>query len=271
MDPFLKWAGGKRWILTRPEFSIPNYTGRYVEPFLGGGAVFFHINPKRAVLSDINPRLIDTYTAIKCDWEAVLDHLQQHQRNHSSEYYYKIRAEWSGDIFRRAAQFIYLNRTCWNGLYRENLRGQFNVPKGSKDKVLVEGENFHLISQRLQGASLYCRDFEETIDSTESGDFAFIDPPYTTAHNTNGFVKYNESIFTWEDQIRLRDAIVRAVRRGVTAVVTNADHHSVRELYHKYADLKAIDRVSIISGGQKGRGKTTELLISCGGGRVEYS
>lgn len=265
MNPFLKWAGGKRWIVNRPEFRIPKYTGRYVEPFLGGGAVFFHLNPKQAILSDVNPRLIETYEAIKSDWQMVVDKLSQHQMKHSDEYYYQIRSEQGHDIYSRAAQLIYLNRTCWNGLYRENQRGQFNVPKGTKDKVIIFGEDFSKISQRLQCASIVCRDFEATLDLAQAGDFAFVDPPYTTAHNKNGFVRYNEGIFTWGDQIRLRDAIVRATGRGVSVLVTNADHDSVRDLYSSYADLLSVERASVISGGQKGRGRTTELLIACEG------
>ena len=111
MNPFLKWAGGKRWLVTRPEFEIPEFTGRYIEPFLGGGAVFFHCRPAKALLSDINPRLIDTYQAIKSDWEAVLTWLKEHQDRHSNDYYYDTRKAWSSDLTERGAQFLYLNQT----------------------------------------------------------------------------------------------------------------------------------------------------------------
>ncbi len=264
MNPFLKWAGGKRWIVAKSAFKIPEYTGRYIEPFLGGGAVFFHSSPLKSILSDVNPRLIDTYQAIKTDWKAVLEHLRLHQVAHSDAHYYETRQTWSDDIYMRAAQFLYLNRTCWNGLYRENLRGEFNVPRGTKNKVIFDDEDFSLVSARLEGAELHCCDFEAVISMASEGDFVFLDPPYTTAHNNNGFVKYNEGIFTWNDQIRLRDASVLAAKRGVKVLMTNADHPSVRELHDGYAELAEVERASVISGGNKGRGRTTELLISYG-------
>ena len=270
MNPFLKWAGGKRWLVTRPEFEIPEFTGRYIEPFLGGGAVFFHCRPAKALLSDINPRLIDTYQAIKSDWEAVLTWLKEHQDRHSNDYYYDTRKAWSSDLTERGAQFLYLNRTCWNGLYRENLRGEFNVPKGTKNTIVFENEDLALLSAQLSSAELKCCDFSDAIATAGPGDFLFVDPPYTTAHNNNGFVKYNEGIFTWDDQIRLRDSLALAAARGAKILMTNADHTSVRELYEDHADLIEIGRASVISGGSKGRGRTTELLISnLGGKRVD--
>ncbi|WP_081035929.1 DNA adenine methylase [Rhodobacter capsulatus] len=263
-QPFLKWAGGKRWIISRHDFTLPSFSGKYFEPFLGGAAIFFHLSPKSAVLSDVNPRLIDTYKALKEDWAAVYDILKRHQQMHSKDHYYATRSNWSSDIFERAAQFIYLNRTCWNGLYRENLKGEFNVPMGSKDWVISEDDDFASIGAALKYADIKCADFEGVIDDSSEGDLVFVDPPYTTAHNMNGFVKYNESIFTWEDQVRLRDSIVRAVERGAKVVMTNADHSSLRQIYEGVGVCKSVARASVISGASSGRGKTTELLLSVG-------
>jgi DNA adenine methylase len=261
VNPFLKWAGGKRWIVSRSEFSVPNYNGRYFEPFLGSGAIFFNLNPSSAVLSDKNCNLIETYKAIQLNWRAVYDILYDHQQNHSTEYYYLVRSSNPADIFSRAANFLYLNRTCWNGLYRENLRGKFNVPKGTKSRVIFDDEDFSLISERLSNAQIFCSDFEAMLDLTENGDFAFIDPPYTTLENSNGFVKYNNSVFSWDDQVRLRGAVVRALNRGVKILMTNADDPSIYQLYSCNFTISRILRKSVISGVSDGRGLTSELLI----------
>jgi DNA adenine methylase len=266
MTPFLKWAGGKRWLVNRPDFQIAEYTGTYIEPFLGGGAVFFHHRPKTSKLSDINARLVDTYKAIKSDWKKVYNHLKAHQLNHSEDHYYRVRENWNGNLHERAAQFLYLNRTCWNGLYRENLKGQFNVPKGTKSSVISYDDDFATVSKILKGASIECCDFETTIENADRGDFVFIDPPYITSHNNNGFVKYNENIFTWQDQLRLRDSVLAAVGRGAKVLMTNADHESVRTLYRTCDKIVVIERASIISGINKGRGRTTELLLHFNGG-----
>jgi DNA adenine methylase len=256
----LKWAGGKRWLVDRAEFQIPAYTGRYIEPFLGGGAVFFSHRPKRAILSDANSRLIETYQALRDDWRTVVRILGKHHKRHCKEYYYEQRDATPAKPASRAAQFIYLNRACWNGLYRVNKMGQFNVPVGTKNWVLSEADEFDLTALALADATLVCCDFEETIAMAEGGDLIFADPPYTVAHNFNGFVKYNDKIFSWQDQVRLKDALVAARNRGVTVILTNASHDSVHELYRSHARLSRVARQSVISGAAKGRAGTEEAL-----------
>lgn len=264
LKPFLKWAGGKRWIVDRTEFTLPSFTGRYIEPFLGGGAVYFDLLPQRAILSDVNPWLIETYEAIKEEWPSVLALLKQHQELHSKEYYYQQRDAECSEKISRAAKFLYLNRTCWNGLYRENLRGKFNVPIGTKTRIIFEEEDFESISKSLAGAEITCCDFEVTIDQASDGDLLFVDPPYTTAHNMNGFVKYNQKMFSWDDQIRLRNSLVRAAKRGCRIVSTNAWHQSIYELYNDYARIVEVPRTSVISGSSRGRKITSESLIFMG-------
>lgn len=261
IKPFLKWAGGKRWIVDKSEFKIPDYSGKYIEPFLGGGAVFFHHKPKHGILSDINPKLIQTYQAIKDDWEKVWTHLKAHQRHHSKEYYYSIRSKKMQTPHTSAAQFLYLNRACYNGLYRENLKGEFNVPIGTKSKILMDNDNFELTSAALKHVKLVCCDFAKTINKAKENDFLFIDPPYTVAHNYNGFVKYNQNIFSWSDQIRLRNSIRNAYEKGVKILLTNADHKSIVDLYEGLGEYNRIERHSIIGGGQRYRRGTTEALI----------
>lgn len=259
--PFLKWAGGKRWLVERQGFNLPEYTGRYIEPFVGGGAMFFSTLPRRAILTDMNARLIETYIAIRDEVEEVLSNLVAHQERHSSEYYYSMRALKLHSRAERAAQFLYLNRTCWNGLYRENLRGEFNVPIGTKSKIIDPDEDLVAVSHALQGIEIAASDFEHTVDRAGLGDLVFADPPYTTAHNFNGFVKYNEKVFSWADQIRLRDAVVRAKRRGATILVSNAHHPSIFELYEGFGRLEEFTRQSVISGKVSSRSRTSEYLI----------
>ena len=214
MKPFIKWAGGKRWLLESNQINIPDFSGRYIEPFLGGGAVFFYLQPEKSILSDCNEKLINTYNAIKSDWKSVWRELQRFQNKHSPEFYYEERARIRRKAHTKAAQFIYLNRTCWNGLYRENLSGKFNVPIGTNSQVLLPDDNFQLTSSILQKASLIACDFEDTLLEARKGDLVFLDLPYTTAHNRNGFVKYNQSIFSWDDQTRLQQSIIAASERG---------------------------------------------------------
>jgi len=262
--PFLKWAGGKRWIAEELGLEGVDVKGRYIEPFLGSGAVFFCLHPARAILSDSNEELIRTYQALKDNWMAVYEELEVHHRNHSSVYYYKIRSKTPETEHEVAARFIYLNRTCWNGLYRVNLRGEFNVPIGTKDSVLLDSDDFQAVSRRLKNATLLASDFEEVIDSATAGDLIFADPPYTVRHNLNGFVKYNERLFSWDDQIRLRDALLRAKARGAQVLATNADHSSVSELYAGHFDVSRVSRFSAISSSSVTRGRYSELVIHCG-------
>lgn len=261
MLPFLKWAGGKRWLVQSGQLSIPSEYNRLVEPFLGGAAVFFALEPQAALLSDVNLDLIELYEVVR-DFPAALERVMRwHQHKHSHDHYYQIRGRVYRDPVWRAARTLYLNRTCWNGLYRVNRQGEFNVPIGTKSLVISEDESFEEASKLLQKAQIFCQDFEETIDACGEGDFLFVDPPYTVKRNMNGFLKYNEVIFRWEDQVRLCAALVRAKGRGCTIVVTNADHDSVRQLYAGIFAYRPVQRQSVLSGSSAGRGLTTEALF----------
>ena len=261
LTPFLKWAGGKRWLVANHPDVFPATFNRYIEPFLGSGAVYFHLSPSISILSDVNSELITTYRVIRDDWIELQKQLNILQSRHSDEYFYVVRSWTPIHPIEKAARFIYLNRTCWNGLYRVNRRGEFNVPRGSKDAVLLDTDDFSEIARRLKKASLHVADFEKTIDLADEGDLLFVDPPYTVKHNLNGFVKYNDKIFLWEDQVRLRDAIVRATQRGVFLVMTNANHESIRGLYRGFSK-KLLSRHSVLSGSAEGRGPTEELLVT---------
>lgn len=262
LAPFLKWAGGKRWLTSSQTAIFDVSFERYIEPFLGSGAVFFRLRPEKAILSDKNKELIATYQAVKDRPDLVVRYLRKYQAQHSAAYYYDVRSSRPRSRFMNAAKFIYLNRTCWNALYRVNLKGEFNVPVGTKNSVLLETDNFSLASDMLQGVDLIESDFEDVIDQSGVGDFLFIDPPYTVKHNLNGFVKYNEQIFSWSDQERLKAAVVRASARGARFLMTNANHESIRELYAGQFCEEVLTRHSVIAASSNKRERTTELLIS---------
>jgi len=256
----LKWAGGKRWLASSSLLPVPDQFERYIEPFIGGGAVFFRLSPDQSILSDINPELINLYRVIRDSPEALEMLLIEHHAKHTRDHYYQVRANLPSDTIAQAARTLYLNRTCWNGLYRVNLKGEFNVPIGTKAAVIMEGESFAARSDSLQQAEILCQDFEVTLALAQEGDFVFVDPPYTVKHNLNGFLKYNEKIFGWSDQIRLHDSIVAAADRGASVVITNADHESVRELYSDFT-YRQLRRTSVLAGDPSKRGKTSEAMF----------
>jgi len=263
VPPFLKWPGGKRWFVQNHSNWLIRAKKRHIEPFLGGGAVFFHLGPKKAVLSDSNEALIETYIAIRDDPDAVSELLRFHHDHHSRSYYYEMRDRRPRNIEVRAARFLYLNRTCFNGLYRVNLNGVFNVPIGSKTAVTLPTDDFAATSHLLRSAKLIASDFERVIAKACAGDFVYVDPPYTVKHNNNNFVKYNEHIFSWADQIRLAKAVRTAALRGAHILISNADHPSVRELYGEnvWSQL-SVSRFSRLASSSPFRRRTTELVVS---------
>ena len=159
---------------------------------------------------------------------------------------------------------LYLNRTCFNGIWRVNRQGEFNVPMGTKTRVVFDGESFGEIAEALKGAVLHVRDFEQTIEVAGGGDVIYADPPYTVAHNYNAFIKYNDELFRWADQIRLRDALRAAVERGASVLVSNANHKSTVKLYRGFGKVDVVPRYSVMAGAAERRAPTSELLISAG-------
>lgn len=261
LSPFLKWAGGKRWFISNHKDLIPYKFNKYIEPFVGSGAVYFYLSPSNAILGDCNKELIETYRAIQKNWKQVWSYLQKHHERHSKEYYYLIRSNIPQDLSSRAARFIYLNRTCWNGLYRVNLQGRFNVPIGTRSTVIFENDSFEEISKVLQNAVLHPKDFEELIDLAEVDDLVFVDPPYTVRHNNNSFVKYNEKLFSWDDQKRLQKSLLRASNRGAKILGTNAYHDCIINLYKDSFQTLCVSRNSPISSKASSRKKFNELVI----------
>ena len=262
VKPFLTWAGGKRWLVSGHRTVLPKAYKWHFEPFLGSGAVFFGLCPSRAYLSDANHALIETYCAIQDNWQSVWERLLWHQRRHSKEHYYWTRASKPRTVTSRAARFIYLNRTCFNGLYRVNRQGVFNVPKGTKENVTFPDDDFAMVAKALRSAHLVCSDFEEELHKARAGDFVYVDPPYTVQHNQNNFIKYNDRLFCWEDQKRLAAVIGEVSRRGALVLVSNANSPSIKSLYSAAEwNYVVLRRHSVLASAACKRQITTELAI----------
>lgn len=260
--PFLKWPGGKRWLANKIISKIaPRLANRYFEPFLGGGAVFFMLQPDNATLSDINPDLINVYRQVRDKPEALLERIKR--RKVTKENYYRIREQHIHHPLQRAVRFLYLNRTAFGGIYRLNRRGQFNVPYGGGQRTpscLWEQELIKAASRALKGKTLLVSDFEEVMEKARNGDVVYCDPTYTVAHENNGFLRYNEKNFSWEDQKRLASAARRAVRHGATVIVSNAFDRSLLDLYWPSKPVVYV-RNSLVSPNPAERRQVRECLF----------
>ncbi len=262
-NSFLKWAGGKTWFVKHQAHRVPKQFNRYIDPFIGGGSLFFYLEPNEAIISDLNEELITTYQAIRDDWNGVQSRLRTHANQHDENYYYRVRDQRPRTPVTIAARMIYLNRTCFNGIYRVNASGKFNVPKGSKDTVLRGDEKFEERSIILNRAEINHCDFEVTIDRAEEGDFLFCDPPYAVREEQS-FVLYTRNMFDWDDQIRLANALIRAKNRKVKIIMTNVNHPEVRALYVNEEGfvLDEVSRYCGIAGRGGKRQQYSELIVS---------
>lgn len=261
--PFLKWAGGKGRLIAQYEPYFPQPFRSYYEPFLGGGAIFFHLRPDHAVLSDINPELVNVYTCIRDQVNEVLKYLERHARQHSHDYYYHMRALHPSTSAERAARLIYLNRTCFNGLYRENANGQFNVPMGRyKKPKICDGVLLQAVSQVLQGVQIYQQPFEAILNVAESAqDFVYFDPPYHPISATSDFTAYSRGAFAAKDQQKLAQVFAELAQRGVRVMLSNSDCSFIRELYQDF-QIHTIQAARAINSNPQKRGKITEVLVT---------
>jgi DNA adenine methylase len=260
--PFLKWAGGKSRVISQYQPHFPEHS-TYYEPFIGGGAVFFHLMPNQAVLSDINEELVNVYRCIQAHVDDIIERLLVHQKNHCKDYYYSVRSHHSDDNVERAARLLYLNKTCFNGLYRENSKGYFNVPMGRyKNPKICDPSLLKSASRALQSVAIASEPFESILNRAHSPeDFVYFDPPYYPISATSNFTGYNRYSFTKDDQIRLRDTFVSLAERGVKVMLSNSDCPFIRELYDGF-NIHVIHAARAINSNAKKRGKITELLIT---------
>jgi len=266
--PFLKWAGGKRQLLPEIRKHVPTQFGRYFEPFIGGGAVFFDLFPagcgnvlRRVWLGDSNLELTTTYTAIRDDVEEVVKTLRAHARLHSEKHYYYVRGLRDLDGAALAARMIYLNKTGFNGLYRVNRSGGFNVPIGSyKNPTICDEPNLRACARTLQGVEVVGADFVTLMTAARAGDFVYFDPPYVPVNRTSDFTSFTAAGFGPADQERLAECARRLKSIGVHVLLSNADLPVVRELYAGFEMRTVQARRNINSKGKK-RGEVGELLI----------
>jgi DNA adenine methylase len=257
--PPLKWAGGKRSLLQDLMALLPQEFGRYFEPFFGGGSLFFALAPARATLGDLNEDLISFYQQLASDWHGLIQTIAPLKNNLRT--FKKVRSSEPTTAIQRAARLYFLNRTCYNGLYRTNRAGKFNVPFGNNGRAICpDVTQFKRCAALLKGVKLVTSDFEETCKSAKPGDFVFFDPPYTVAHENNGFVKYNAVLFTWDDQRRLARLVKDLTARRVKVLLTNAAHPSIRELY-SFLQVRVISRSSLLAARADSRGVVHEFVL----------
>lgn len=258
--PFIRWAGGKSWLRRYLPSLLPPKFGVYFEPFLGSGATFFSVGPGLAFLSDINEELVNAFTIVRDFPDELIRALEGFENNERE--YYRIRTYRPRTPVSRAARFIYLNRTAWNGLYRLNGSGGFNVPYGEYEtRKVVDSARLMSASRLLSGVTVTRSDFLPSISRAEEGDFVFVDPPYATPAHRSMFTAYTARKFGWLDQLRLFQSLVELDRRGGTFLLTNSNHPDLRTLYRRFR-IDLLTRSSVIASDPKGRGPVSELLVT---------
>lgn len=272
--PFVKWVGGKRQLLQQfrdmnlyPPFDFNPKTATYFEPFVGGGAMFFDLLPKRSVLSDMNKELVIAYNVIKNDVDALLKKLKEHQNKNSKNYYLKIRAQEIKKLsnVEISARFIYLNRTGFNGLYRVNRSGGFNVPYGeNKNPLICDEENLKKTHDAMKYTKILHQDYKKVLKSARKGDFIYFDPPYYPMNETSSFTNYTKEGFLEKEQTELRDTFLELHKRGCYVMLSNSDTKFINELHSGLDKKIKIHKVlagrSINSKGS-GRGKIKEVVV----------
>jgi len=259
LSPLFRWPGGKRWLIAKLAELLPSTIGRYYEPFLGGAAAFLALSPPAATLSDRNAELIECYQMVRENPDAVSALLTRMAQDESS--YYRFRLRNGGTSTERAARFIYLSTLAFNGIYRVNRSGRFNVPYGHRTYSDLGGQTrLRQYAKAFENAELLAADFEVALGSAGQGDFVYLDPPYTVRHTNNGFVKYNARIFSWADQERLADVATRLSARGCHVIVSNASHDSVRRLYAAFEEIP-VTRESGVAANPGARGPVSESLF----------
>ena len=260
---FIRWAGGKSWLVPFVKELIDGLEyNNYHEPFMGGASVFFSIDaPGRSFLSDLNKELVYTFCAVRDNPLRLNNYLREFSPDEES--YYAIRGTNPIGKYQRAARFIYLNTYSYNGLYRENKRGEYNVPYGHNESATINYDRIMAASEKLRNADILCRDFKSAEENIHEGDLVFLDPPYTVSKKSNEmFNKYNSKLFSLEDQERLGEMIDFINDRGAFYILTNAAHDTIFEIFHDRGRLIQRERNSLIGGREAFRGKVKEYIFT---------
>lgn len=270
LQPFTKWTGGKRQILSTLKSLMPESYNNYFEPFIGGGALFFDLAPKTACINDFNSELINCYQQIKYNPVELINLLIKHQENNSKDYYLDLRStdrdgriEYMSDI-ERAARIMYMLRVNFNGLYRVNSKNQFNVPYGRyKNPKIVDSGLILMISDYLNKNNIQILngDFEEAIKNVKAGDLVYFDPPYIPLSNTSAFTSYTHEGFSYEDQVRLRDTFKRLDEKGAFVMLSNSSSPLVKELYKDFY-VHEIEATRTNGAKSSSRGKISEIIVT---------
>lgn len=270
--PVVKWAGGKRQILDKIKIFLPKEFNTYYEPFVGGGAVLFELTPTNAVINDVNQELLAIYKCLQDEdlFKLMVNELDIHENKHSDEYYYEVRS-WDRKprfelepLWKRAARAIYLNKSCFNGLYRVNASGYFNVPSAKKEKVKTyDPENIERLHNYFskENIVILSGDFVEACRTAKSGDFVYFDPPYDVLEDKQSFTAYSKFDFNKEDQIRLAECFKELTKKGVKCMLSNHNTPFINELYKDFNIYVITARRNINSKGT-GRGAVEEVIIT---------
>ena len=272
VHPFVKWAGGKTQLLEVIESHLPETFNRYFEPFVGGGALLFKLQPKAFSINDSNEELICVYKCLENNelFELLKKELLKHEENHSEEYYYQVREmdKLEGfnnlPIYVRAGRMIYLNKACFNGLYRVNSKGYFNVPSGKKkavncfDKKTFNNLNLFFKNRKPVITSI---DFEEAVKNAKAGDFVYFDPPYDTWEEKNSFTSYDKNAFGKEEQVRLAKVFKELSNKGVYVMLSNHNTKFINELYKGF-HITVVPAKRMINSKADGRGAVEEVIIT---------
>ena len=269
ISPILKWVGGKRQLLADIMPLINQKCSTYVEPFVGGGAVFFELQPKKAIINDYNTELINVYKVIREFPEELIALLEKHNRENSQEYFYQLRALDRTDEYARisniqkAARIIYLNKTCYNGLYRVNSAGQFNAPYGKyKNPNIVNAETIRAMSRYLQNPKITIKqgDYKEALKGLRKGAFVYLDPPYMPISSSSSFTGYTENGFSYAQQVALKNECDKLKAKGISFLQSNSDCAEIRELYKDY-EIRTVQAKRSINSNANKRGGINEVLI----------
>jgi DNA adenine methylase len=265
--PFLKWVGGKRQLMPTIVEHLPKNIKNYMEPFIGGGAVLFHLQPKKAIVNDFNSELINVYCTIKNNLEELIIDLQKHKNE--SDYFYEIRSLDRKKIFynltniERASRIIYLNKTCFNGLYRVNSSGEFNSPFGRyKNPNIVNEPTLRAVHQYLNTNDIQLRnvDYEEVLQEANKNSFVYLDPPYYPVSESSNFTGYVQGGWNASDQIRLREVCDKLTQKGIKFLQSNSSADLIKKEYENYSIHIVKANRSINSNGEK-RGEIEEVII----------
>ncbi|CYV24848.1 DNA adenine methylase [Streptococcus suis] len=270
LQPFTKWTGGKRQLLPVIKSLMPDNYNSYFEPFIGGGAVFFELIPKKAIINDFNSELINCYRQIKDNPQKLIELLVEHQKNNSKDYYLELRSVDRDDRIHamtdteRAARIMYMLRVDFNGLYRVNSKNQFNVPYGRyKNPKIVDSDLILSISQYLNknNIEILTGDFEKAVEDVGAGDFVYFDPPYIPLSETSAFTSYTHEGFSYEDQVRLRDVFRKLDKKGAYVMLSNSSSPLVEELYKGF-NIHKVEAIRTNGAKASSRGKISEIIVT---------